>query len=440
MSTRPPLAAKPYWFDAKPFVVRQLGQKPPRRITRVLWLFLALVASAELVQAKDPLSNYDRDLADVNRRLSEPPVERTGASPQAVHAAMLAEKALLTEAPTDLTRARDAVGAVIEEDEPRAAFVALRAKLLLQLHEVRRATGDINWLERNAPLYPDLPGLQTDLLIEAGKFGAARALCDSSLRHRRTWPMLARLAQVDTLLAQDSEADALYLEAEDTLTVKEMRAFAWLEMQRGRIAASRGKWDTANTHYTRAEQAYSGLWTVASCRAEAAGAQGKYAEAIALYQTLAERTGRPELFQALGDLYRFSGNPAQAKACHDLALAGYLASTERGEVLYYHHLAEFYADVRGDGETALKWARRDCELRPGARRRQMLAWALYRKGAMKEALDEINPVVATGLQDAHLFQQAARLNAANGRDEEAKNLLRKAASLNPGYEGFHAHF
>ncbi len=79
-------------------------------------------------------------------------------------------------------------------------------------------------------------------------------------------------------------------------------------------------------------------------------AQGRLDEAIALAEACATRTGRPELAQAAGDLLRRAGAAADARAWHERALAGYLESAGLGEVQYHHHLAEYYADVEGDGD------------------------------------------------------------------------------------------
>lgn len=409
------------------------------RQAATLGLILAALASS-LCGADVPSSDYDRDLADVNRRLAQVRSQSTGSRSISAQAAVLAEKALLTENCTDLVQARDAVQNVLAGVDPAPAFVALQAKLLLQLHQIEAAERAVGWLETHAPRHADSVGLRIDLLIEAGKFSEAQALCEAGLKRRREWPMLARLARVNTLLGRYKKADALYLEAEDTLTAKQMRVFAWLEVQRGRGAASQGRWDQAESHYARAEQAYSGLWLVAGCRAEAAAAQGDYALGVALYEALIERTDRPELCQTLGELYRFSDDPVRAKAWHERALAGYHDSADRGEVIYYHHLADFYADLRGDGEAAVTWARRDFARRPGPRTRQTLAWALYRVGAVSEALTEITVVLSTGLQNAHLFEQAARINLAAGRKKQSEQLLEKASSLNLNYKAFHVHF
>ena len=43
-------------------------------------------------------------------------------------------------------------------------------------------------------------------------------------------------------------------------TAKQMRAYAWLEMQRGRMSFQRGRQDRALASYERANAAYSGYW------------------------------------------------------------------------------------------------------------------------------------------------------------------------------------
>ena len=52
------------------------------------------------------------------------------------------------------------------------------------------------------------------------------------------------------------------------------------------------------------------------------------------------------------------GKPEKAQSWYEKALAGYLESVQHGDVHYYHHLADFYADVRENGREAVKWAQR----------------------------------------------------------------------------------
>ena len=57
-------------------------------------------------------------------------------------------------------------------------------------------------------------------------------------------------------------ADHLYEEAEDQLTAKEMRSYAWLEVQRGSLAFAHGRYGEARLHYGQADAAYPGYWLV----------------------------------------------------------------------------------------------------------------------------------------------------------------------------------
>ena len=60
-------------------------------------------------------------------------------------------------------------------------------------------------------------------------------------------------------------------------------------------------------------------------------------------------------------------------------------SVEQGEVHYLHHLAAFFSDVREEPASAIKYARRDLELRHSAAADETLAWALYRGGEFEKS-------------------------------------------------------
>ena len=50
--------------------------------------------------------------------------------------------------------------------------------------------------------------------------------------------------------------------------------------------------------------------------------------------------------QAFGELLMVMGQKERAQPWFDKAHAGYLEPAQRGGVHYYHHLVDFYADVR----------------------------------------------------------------------------------------------
>ena len=97
------------------------------------------------------------------------------------------------------------------------------------------------------------------------------------------------------------------------------------------------------------------------------------------------------------------GQRDRAEAWYQKALTAYLESAERGDAHFYHHLADFYADVREDGAAAVERARKDIALRRNFSTLAGLAWALYRAGDFTAAFDTMNQALSSGTADAHLI-------------------------------------
>ena len=108
------------------------------------------------------------------------------------------------------------------------------------------------------------------------------------------------------------------------------------------------------------------------------------------------RTPRPEFWQALGDVYAAMGKLAAAATWHARARDAYLKNAAEGNSHYFHHLAGFFSDTEENPGEALKWARRDLELRHTAAAKDALAWALYRGGEFAQAAETANKMLARG--------------------------------------------
>ena len=292
--------------------------------------------------------------------------------------------------------------------------------------------------EKSFPL-----GILGDALLELGDYDEAAAACDELAK---TEPgsidseiRLARLAVVRGQLDEGGVHFKNAFNAIKVLTPSAPELLAWCSVQMGQLAFSRGDWDNANKQYQAALQALPDYWSAVEHVAELRAAQQKYPEAVALYERLIARVPRPELCQALGDLYIFIGKPEQAKPWHDRAVALYLKSAEKGETLYDHHMAGFYSDsVENPGE-AVKWARKDLETRHSIYAHDAMAWALYRDGQFAEAGSEMKKALALGTKDGHLFFHASMIATANGDLGQGKQFLQRAAEVNPHYNAFHVH-
>jgi tetratricopeptide (TPR) repeat protein len=315
----------------------------------------------------------------------------------------------------------------------------LKANLAFKLHRLDDVQAALA-AHPHAFESPEGQALRADLDFQRGRYEAAREGYEEILRSgERRWDNLARLAHFKAKMEGDAAADRLYEEAEDELTAKEMRAYAWLEVQRGFLDFTRGRYAGAREHYRRAESAYPDYWFVADYAAELLGAEGRYAEAVAIYERLVATAPKPEFHQALGELYELMGDTERAQQSGARALAQYLESARRGEVHYYHHLVDYYSDVAMDGANAVDWARRDLALRENFGTQSALAWAFYRDGQFAEAREWIRRALDSGAVEARLYHQAARIHEAAGAASEANRYNRRAIELNPQVDGFHVH-
>jgi tetratricopeptide (TPR) repeat protein len=381
------------------------------------------------------LSRIQKDISDLEDGALSAPIDIEKAT-RYVH--RIYQRALLTGSYTDLNAAQAAIDRAIGEIGPLADLYLLKANLEFRLHRLEKADRDVKALARFAGS-SQIVALKAGIAFQQGAYSEAKKGYQSAIEKNPSWDNLARLAYWEAKFGDPDLADSLYRQAEEEISANEMRSYAWVELERGLLEFNRGRYDKASAHYQQADKAYSGYWLVEEHIAELLAAESKFDEAAALYKKVVARAPRPEFQQALGDLFLFMGKEDLAKPWHDAALAAYLESAGRGEVQYYHHLVGFYADVRQNGAEAMKWARKDAELRPNFITQDGLAWALYRNGQFPAALDAMEKTLSSGVKDSHLFFHAAMIHLAAGRTGEGKRLLKTVAEINPGYENFHVH-
>ena len=386
-------------------------------------------------------SSYETELKRIEQEISTIEHGNVNSTSESERAGRLAyfcyRRATLTGDYADFGAAQRAIDRALQQMGIFEDLYLLRANLDLKLHRVSQAKADLQKM-------PDADGeqveaLRSEIAFQEGRYEEAREGYETLTQRYVTWDGFARLGYYNSIMGDVVEADNLYQRAQDEITAKEMGSYAWVELQRGMLKFKRGRNEEALAHYRRAEKAYSGFWLVEDYTAEVLGAQGRFDEAQALYRRLISRAPRPEFHQALGDLYTFMGDAESAKTWYEKALAGYRESAGQGNVHYFHHLAGFYADVRQDGAEAVRWARKDAELRTNFLTQDALAWALYRDNQFYDALTVMDHALSSNVQDAQIFVHAALINLANGKTDEGKKLFLKAAQINPSYGTFHVH-
>jgi len=395
-----------------------------------------------MIYRVETLEGYDAEMGRIEQALEEfgdDAADHAGDAERITRYAWRRyQKAAIAGDPKELV----AVDGVLDKAIARLAdpsdLYLLKANLAFKLHrldQVRAALAAAPSVREGR----EARMLAADLAFQEGRYDSARAGYDQLLDEERSWDALARLAHFLFKRGDARGAERLYEEAQDSLTAKQMRPFAWLETQRGLMDFQQGRFADAEGRYSNADKAYPGYWLVKEHIAELWGAQGRYADAIALLESIVEAVDRPDLEQAIGELCELAERAESATAWKRKALASYLRSAQAGETHYYHHLVDYYADVAGDGADATYWAMKDIELRENFSTQAALAWALYRAGRFKEAVHWIDRALNSGACSAKLYLQAAQIQLAAGDPTKSASLMSLALRVNPRVESFHVH-
>ena len=269
-----------------------------------------------------------------------------------------------------------------------------------------------------------------DAQLELGDYADAGKTYDRLAESDLSPPVLARQARLAEIKGDNQKAIELLDRAGATV---------WFRVRLGELYFRTGNLPKAEAQYQAALKLQPDSYLALEHLAELRAAQTRYDEAVALYQKVIARVPRAEFFQALGDLYVFMGKPAETKPWHDRALGAFLQSVEQGTAHYYHHLASFYCDARENPAEALKWARKDIEVRHGVYAYDSLAWAFYKNGDFVRAAEAMKLALAVGTQDAHLFYHAGLIFSRAGDLEQGRVLLKQTVIVNPYYNAFHVH-
>ena len=354
-------------------------------------------------------AGYRADLGAVRRLRKEREATADPASPAAAAEVLTLwhrEVMLAGARPEELLALAAAVDDAVERFPTWPDLRLLRGTVALAVHRPDVAADAL----AAVPALASLPAgrvLAADIAQFTGDYAAARVGYRSAAGEEPRWDTTARLAALAVATGDVEAADALYGTAEDDLTAKQMRAFAWIRVQRADLAAALGDLDRAARLLADADRGYPDWWYVTAHRAALDLAQGRWTQAIEGYRGVLTDVDRPDFREALGTAFARAGRTECAAECHSIAVSGYLASVARGEAHYLHHLAAFHADVRPHAAAAVAWARQDARSRRTGTTLSLLAWCLYRAGRRDEALAVLDEAFARGAGDP-LLQARAR--------------------------------
>jgi hypothetical protein len=263
------------------------------------------------LQANRESTDYEKEMSRIDGDISKAGTDRAKDSADGNRyklAKHLLTRASLSGDFQDYQAADVEITKDLSADSASPELFYLRASLDFKLHRIERAKSALNRLRPMAesPMSGldanPMRALEGDVALHEGRYAEAESLYRVVLDGHQDWSDLCRLAYLDWKTGKAAAAESLYAKAKDGLSVKEMRSYAWIELQLGRMDFEFKRYDSSLAHYRQADLAYSGYWMTRQYQAESMAASGRTEEAIRLYKALIEKTGRPEFMSALAEL------------------------------------------------------------------------------------------------------------------------------------------
>ena len=207
---------------------------------------------------------------------------------------------------------------------------------------------------------------------------------------------------------------------------------AWLYYELGEFYTQAGDSASADSAYVAALNIHPGDYRAMASLAKLRANNGRYGEAIVLYQKAVAVVPMPIFVAELGDLYGKSGN--QAEAQKQYALVEYIGLLGHiNQVLHNRDLALFYADHDMKLAEALDLAQKELEVRHDVYTWDVLAWALYKNGKLTEAAKASEKAMRFGTRDSLVLFHAGMIAERLGQRERARRELKEALQINPHF-------
>jgi tetratricopeptide (TPR) repeat protein len=212
---------------------------------------------------------------------------------------------------------------------------------------------------------------------------------------------------------------------------------AWLYYELGEFETQAGDSGSANSAYLDALNTHPGDYRALAALGKLRANNGRYVDAIELYQKAIAVVPMPIFVAELGDLYAKTGDKAEAQK--QFALVEYIGLLGHiNQVLHNRDLAIFYADHNLKLAEALDLAQKELEVRHDVYTWDALAWALYKNGKLTDAASASEKAMRFGTRDSLILFHAGMIAEGLGQHEQARGDLTEALQVNPRFHLIYA--
>jgi tetratricopeptide (TPR) repeat protein len=279
------------------------------------------------------------------------------------------------------------------------------------------------------PYLAEAHTLRSDALTELGRYRAARRAAhraDDLDPGPATFARLSYAAELRGRLAGATRLMRLARDAADPGAP----SYAFASFHLGELARAAGNRGAAARHFAGALAADPGYLPARAGQARLAVAAGDLASAERAYREVVARLPVTEYVVELAELYLATGRARLAREQLAVAAAGNMLAAANG-VRTDLETALFEAD-HGSPARALAAARAEWAARRSVHAADALGWALHAAGRDAQALRYVRAATRLGTLDPRLLFHRGAVEAALGRDGDAREHLRRAIELDGG--------
>jgi tetratricopeptide (TPR) repeat protein len=208
---------------------------------------------------------------------------------------------------------------------------------------------------------------------------------------------------------------------------------AWCEVELGKILLKTGKIDDAAKAYAAALRYFPNYHPALAGLAQSQAAKGDWKDAIENMRRAQAATPLPDYAAALYDYYTASGDTKEAEKQKEMIFVidqvGQAAKEKANR-----NMAIIYADHDWKLDRALELAKNEMDVRGDIYTYDALAWALFKNKQYPEAAEAMKKAMQFSTPEPMFYYHAGLIDNALGQKDEAREMLKKALSLNPNFD------
>jgi len=376
----------------------------------------------------NPTASTDRAVASLQTRLKENPQFESG---YAQLGAVYEQKARETGDASYYTRAEEVLKRALELDPTDFNALVGMGSLSLSRHEFREALRLGEQASTMNPYSAEAYGIIGDAHVELGEYDQANTAFD---KMNGLKPSLASYSRISYARELHGDMNGALEEMIRAAKAGEgnVEGVDWTYVQVGNLYFNRNDYSNAEHYYKRSIFDYPDYPHGLAGLAKVKVAQGKYVDAIKLYQKVVQLLPLPEYVIALGDAQQAAGKSADAARSYDLVDVEAKLQAANG-VNSDLEMALFQVDHGRNVDTVLQQATVAQQDRPSVKGDDVLAWTLFKSGDIARAHAAMKRALRLGSQDPLWLYHAGAIAYAAGDHAAARGYLEQVMQENPHF-------